>query len=237
MITSATAAIDNGSWVQFASLGIAFVLAAMIGLERELRAKSAGLRTHTVVGVGAALFMVISKYGFSDVLGNPSIDLDPSRIAAGIVSGIGFIGGGLIFVKGDAVRGLTTAATVWMAAAVGAAAGAGLWLLALVATALHLLVVYGVRFVERQLPQSSTAASSVEVTYDIGRGAFSHVLELVTSAGFTVAQVVVISPTDDERRARIVLSGQGSVAEMTARIETITGVTGVRSNDANAAIE
>lgn len=237
MITGTVAAFDHGSWVQFANLGIAFVLAALIGLERELRAKSAGLRTHTLVGIGAALFVLISKYGFADVLGASHVSLDPSRIAANIVTGIGFIGGGLIFVKGDAVRGLTTAATVWMAAAVGAAAGAGMWLLAIAATAVHLLVVYGVRSIERRLPQSDTAASSLEVTYGIGLGAFGNVLELVTASGFTVAQVTVKSPTEEERRARVVLSGHGSLAEVAARIEAIAGVTGVRATDANAPIE
>src|SRR5580658_3260974 len=118
---------------QVAELALAFALSSLIGLEREWRQKSAGLRTHTLVGTGAALFLLVSKYGFSDVLGS-NVVLDPSRVAAGIVSGIGFIGGGLIFVRGDAVRGLTTAAIVWMTAAIGMACGAGLWLLALVVT-------------------------------------------------------------------------------------------------------
>jgi putative Mg2+ transporter-C (MgtC) family protein len=84
--------------VQFGELGLAFVLSAVIGLEREFRQKAAGLRTHTLVGVAAALFMLISKYGFSDVLLPGRIVLDPSRVAAQIVSGIGFLGAGIIFV-------------------------------------------------------------------------------------------------------------------------------------------
>ena len=92
----------------------------------ELRQRSAGPRTHTLVGVGAAAVMLVSKYGFGDVLANGQVVLDPSRVAAQIVSGIGFIGGGLIFVRQDAVRGLTTAAVVWITAAVGMAAGADL---------------------------------------------------------------------------------------------------------------
>src|ERR1700691_3955296 len=99
---------------QIGELVLAFGLSSLIGLEREWRQKSAGLRTHALVGLGAALFLLISKYGFSDVLGKDVI-LDPSRVAAQIVTGIGFIGGGLIFVRGDAVRGLTTAAIVLMA--------------------------------------------------------------------------------------------------------------------------
>jgi putative Mg2+ transporter-C (MgtC) family protein len=90
---------------------LALVLSTVIGLEREAGAKAAGLRTHALVGLSAAVIMVISKYGFADLLGLDHIALDPSRIAAQIVSGIGFIGG-LIFVRRDAVRGLTTAATV-----------------------------------------------------------------------------------------------------------------------------
>jgi putative Mg2+ transporter-C (MgtC) family protein len=129
-------------WQQIGELGLAFLLASLIGLEREFKGKAAGLRTHTIVGVGAALFMLISKYGFSDVLHSNLVVLDPSRVAAQIVSGIGFIGAGLIFVRQDAVRGLTTAAAIWLTAAIGAAAGAGLWLLALVATATHFVVIY-----------------------------------------------------------------------------------------------
>ena len=86
-------------------LAAALLLSSLVGFERELRAKSAGLRTHTLVGVGAALFMLVSKYGFGDMLALDRVSLDPSRVAAQIVSGIGFIGGGLIFVRRDVVRG------------------------------------------------------------------------------------------------------------------------------------
>ena len=129
-------------WFQVAELAVALVLSALIGLEREVRQKSAGLRTHTLVGFASALIVLVSKYGFTDVL-SEHITLDPSRVAAQIVSGIGFIGGGLIFVRRDAVRGLTTAAVVWLTAAVGMAAGAGLLLLAVLVTAGHFLVVFG----------------------------------------------------------------------------------------------
>src|ERR1700733_9781100 len=96
-------------WLQIFDLFVAFVLCSAIGLERELRQKSAGLRTHTLVGLGAALFVLISKYGFNDVLEPGRVILDPSRVAAQIVTGVGFLGAGLIFVRRDSVRGLTTA--------------------------------------------------------------------------------------------------------------------------------
>ena len=125
------------SWVQLAELALAFLLSASIGLEREIRQKSAGLRTYTLVGFSSALVMLVSKYGFTDTLESGRVVLDPSRIAAQIVSGIGFIGGGLIFVRKDIVRGLTTAATVWLTAAVGMACGAGLPILAIAVTLGH----------------------------------------------------------------------------------------------------
>jgi hypothetical protein len=140
-VTALAQALPSGqSWTQVGELGLAFLLSALIGLERELRQKPAGLRTLTIVGFAAALFMLISTYGFADVVG-PDVNLDPSRIAAQVVSGLGFIGGGLVFVRRDAVRGLTTAAVVWLTAAVGMAAGAGLPLLALLVTAGHFVIV------------------------------------------------------------------------------------------------
>jgi putative Mg2+ transporter-C (MgtC) family protein len=147
----AAQAPSGEGWKQVGELALAFLLASLIGLERELKQKSAGLRTHTIVGVGAALFMLVSKYGFNDVLIANRVVLDPSRVAAQIVSGIGFIGAGLIFVRRDSVRGLTTAAAIWLTAAVGAAAGAGLWLLAMVGAATHFVVIYGYTPLTRRL--------------------------------------------------------------------------------------
>jgi putative Mg2+ transporter-C (MgtC) family protein len=139
---------------QFIELGLAFLLSAAIGLEREIRHKSAGLRTYTVVGTAAALFMLISKYGFTDVLSDGRIVLDPSRVAAQIVSGIGFIGAGLIFVDQDRVKGLTTAATVWLVTGVGMACGAGLPWLALASTVAYFIVAFIFPLILRLLPGS-----------------------------------------------------------------------------------
>lgn len=125
---------------QLAELASAFVLSALIGLEREIRQKSAGLRTYTLVGMAAALFLLISKYGFSDVLSSGRVVLDPSRVAAQIVTGIGFLGAGVIFVRSDVVKGLTTAATIWLTTAIGMACGAGLLRLALEATIAYFIV-------------------------------------------------------------------------------------------------
>jgi putative Mg2+ transporter-C (MgtC) family protein len=127
-------------WAQVAEFALAFLLSGLIGLEREWRHKDAGLRTYTVVGIGAALFMLIGKYGFTDVLAKGTVVLDPSRVAAQIVSGLGFIGAGVIFVHRGSVKGLTTAAGIWLTAAIGAACAAGLPVLATLATAAYLLL-------------------------------------------------------------------------------------------------
>jgi putative Mg2+ transporter-C (MgtC) family protein len=143
---------DGQGLTQLVELGTAFLLSAIIGLERELRRKSAGLRTYTVVGVASALFMLISKYGFTDVLVDGRVVLDPSRVAAQIVIGIGFIGAGLIFVHQDRVRGLTTAATVWLVTAIGMACGAGLPILAAVVTAAYFVIAFAFPRVIKLLP-------------------------------------------------------------------------------------
>jgi putative Mg2+ transporter-C (MgtC) family protein len=145
-------ATDGQGLKQFLELGTAFLLSAAIGLEREVRHKSAGLRTYTLVGTTAALFLLVSKYGFMDVLAKELVVLDPSRVAAQIVTGIGFIGAGLIFVQGDRVKGLTTAATVWLVTAVGMACGAGLLLLALAVTLAYFVVAFVFPVVLRLLP-------------------------------------------------------------------------------------
>lgn len=134
----------------FLRLGVALALSAVIGLEREIRGQIAGLRTHILVGLGAALFTLVSAYGFSDFIqpnpkGGSITTVDPTRIAAQIVTGIGFLGAGAIIRQGLAVRGLTTAAALWMVAAIGMAAGAGYYLGATVATAAVLLSLVGFR--------------------------------------------------------------------------------------------
>lgn len=179
------AAVSSQGWGQIGDLTLAFVLSSLIGLEREWRQTSAGLRTHTLVGVGAALFMIISKYGFFDVLSEGRVVLDPSRIAAGVVSGIGFIGGGVIFVRGDLVRGLTTAAIVWMTAAIGMACGAGLALLALVVSAGHFLVVFLYPKLSARLP-SRFPGFGLYVVYEDGRGVLRNIITESTQRGAAI---------------------------------------------------
>ena len=227
-------------WLQLGELGLAFVLSSLIGLERELRQKSAGLRTHTLVGLGAALFMLVSKYGFTDVLGS-GVTLDPSRIAAQVVSGIGFIGGGLIFVRRDAVSGLTTAASIWLTAAVGMAAGAGLPLLAVVATAGFFVAVPGYSALVGRLPRSRFAPSGLVLTYRDGQGVLRDALAVCTARGFAVHHLSQHALDESREQPHVTVAlrvqGRSPVAELAAALGELDGVLGVEAEDANISRE
>ncbi|RBM09737.1 MgtC/SapB family protein [Novacetimonas cocois] len=176
-------------WVQLGELGLAFLLSGLVGLEREIRQKSAGLRTYTLVGVAAALFMLVSKYGFNDVLEKERVILDPSRVAAQIVSGIGFIGGGVIFMRRNVVRGLTTAASVWLTAALGMACGAGLLALAIATTLGHFVIMFIFPRLLRHIPHERQAVTNIGITYADGKGVLRHILVECTRLRFRVDHV------------------------------------------------
>ncbi|GAA1283674.1 MgtC/SapB family protein [Brachybacterium alimentarium] len=175
--------ITDTTAVEFELLLVAFVLCSLIGLERQLRQKAAGFRTHVLVGMGSCAFTLVSVFGFSAVLGDDVV-LDPSRIAAQIVSGIGFLGAGVIFKGRNVVRGLTTAATIWVAAAVGMACGAGMLSLGVLLTGLHLVTLFLVAPLVRRLP-SPDSKRLLRITYADGAGVLRDVLEVATAMGFT----------------------------------------------------
>lgn len=167
---------------QILLLTLAFVFSAAIGIERDIRQKSAGARTHILVGMGSALFTLVSAYGFSHLIGGDVV-LDPSRIAAQIVSGIGFIGAGVIFVRQNAVSGLTTAASIWVTAAVGMACGAGMPLLAGLTVVFYMLSVTLVTTLVRRLPRRDRAERYV-VRYADGRGILREILGAASQLGY-----------------------------------------------------
>ena len=118
---------------------LATFLGAVIGFEREYHAKEAGVRTHLLVALGSCLFMIISVYGFDFMLDQDHVSFDPSRIASQVVTGIGFIGAGTIILQKQMVRGLTTAAGLWVTAAIGLACGNGMYIIAAVTTVIVLV--------------------------------------------------------------------------------------------------
>ena len=119
---------------------LAGICGGLIGYERKNRLKEAGIRTHLIVALASALMMIISKYGFDDVIQTYHIDLDPSRVAAGIVTGVGFLGAGMIFVRRQAISGLTTAAGIWATVGVGMAIGGGLYIIGVAATIIIIII-------------------------------------------------------------------------------------------------
>jgi putative Mg2+ transporter-C (MgtC) family protein len=157
-------AIPSLGWEgNLARLTLAAVLGGAIGFERELREREAGLRTHLLVCVGSALFTIVSAYGFHDFLTSDDqlVQVDPTRIAAQVVPGIGFLGAGAIIRQGLSIRGLTTAATLWVAGAIGIAAGAGYYPGAVLGTVVTLIALWPLRIAaypvtERLRPQERT---------------------------------------------------------------------------------
>jgi putative Mg2+ transporter-C (MgtC) family protein len=220
-------------WLQIFDLAVALFLSAIIGLEREVRQKSAGLRTHTVIGFSSALIMLVSKYGFSDVVGQ-GVVLDPSRVAAQIVSGIGFIGGGLIFVRRDSVRGLTTAAGIWVTAAIGTAAGANLPLLATTTTVLYLVVSVGFPLLSSHLPTIGPTESTLRLTYRDGEGVLRRLVARCAELGFAVCDLVIdrnAPPDEGTVTVEIVVRGRGPAADLAGALDNIDGVLVVRAGE------
>lgn len=137
-------------------LFIAGILGSIIGLDREYRAKEAGYRTHFLVSLGSALIMIVSQHGFGEILDMPNVNLDPSRIASQVVTGIGFIGAGTIILHKQIVRGLTTAAGVWATSGIGLAVGAGMYELGISATILTLVGLEVLSFLFKSVGMKSS---------------------------------------------------------------------------------
>ncbi len=142
----------NIAWNFILNLFIAGMLGGLIGLERELRAKEAGVRTHFIVALGSALFMIISQYAFSG-------QYDHSRVAAQVVSGIGFIGAGVIIFQRNVIRGVTTAAGLWVAAAIGLACGGGMYDIAIAATLMTILCMETMRIITKKIGEKIFSVS------------------------------------------------------------------------------
>ena len=156
-------------------LVVAGLCGSAIGYERKNRLKEAGVRTHMIVALGAALIMIVSKNGFTDILSPSLVVLDPSRIAAQIVSGIGFLGAGMIFVRRQAINGLTTAVGIWTTAGIGMAIGAKLYFVGISATILVLLVqiILHKNFAWLHLP----TAEQLDIEFDESADSISFVQE------------------------------------------------------------
>lgn len=214
---------------EVARLLVAALLGALIGLERERLDRGAGLRTHTLVATAAALVMLVSSYGFLDVVtASRTIALDPSRMAAQVVSGIGFLGAGTIILRRNAVRGLTTAASVWAVAAIGLASGAGMFAAAVACTVILLLVLIGLKPVERRMFEHKRPR---QVTLLVRRqpGQIGGIEALVRAAGIDLRRLS-LEPGEMTDESRIRLEFRGSTNNgLSLLAEQLQTVPGVRS--------
>jgi putative Mg2+ transporter-C (MgtC) family protein len=215
-------------------LALAAVLGGLIGVERELREREAGLRTHLLVALGLALFTIVGAYGFHDFLesGESVVRADPTRIAAQIVTGIGFLGAGAIIRQGFSVRGLTTAATLWVVAAVGLAAGAGYYSAAVITTALVLIALYPLRIMAYQILRRFRVEDGrllVELPAGTPPGG---VIDEIERAGARINSVDV-SQEGDRRRLEldVVLPRDTPAPRLVARIADVENVAEVRWAD------
>jgi putative Mg2+ transporter-C (MgtC) family protein len=206
-------------------LFVAAALGGAIGVERELRERQAGLRTHLVVSVGAALFTLVSAYGFQDVLSQGRVIVDPTRIAAQIVSGIGFLGAGAIIRQGLSVRGLTTAASLWLVAAIGMAAGAGFWAGALIATAGALITLGPLRTIAfRGLSRFNPPHDRLLVEIPAG-GSPAPIVDAIERQGARVISLDVAQEGDRRSVAvDVELGAQGAAVAVVAGVAEIDGV-------------
>ena len=174
----------NIEWNLILRIFIAGMLGGLIGFEREVRAKEAGLRTHFLVALGSALFMIISQYAFSG-------RFDASRVAAQVVSGIGFIGAGVIIFQRNVVRGVTTAAGLWVAAAIGLACGASLYDIAIASTLLALMCLETMHFITKRYGEKSMTLEISSIKPD----ETARVLELLRKTGADVRSFEQINDT------------------------------------------
>jgi putative Mg2+ transporter-C (MgtC) family protein len=215
-------------------LALAAALGAAIGVERELRERQAGLRTHLLVGLGSALFTIVSAYGFHDFLasGESVVRADPTRIAAQIVTGIGFLGAGAIIRQGLSVRGLTTAATLWVVAAIGLACGAGYYSGAVITTALVLISLWPLRIaayhmLHRFRPEDGRLLVQLPAGASPG-----VVIDEVEHWGARI-EAIDVSQEGDRRRLLldVVLPREANSPALVARIADVEGVADVRWGD------
>ena len=212
-------------------LVVAAVLGSVVGIERERLNWVAGLRTHMLVCVGSTLFMIVSAWGFADVLQHEHIALDPSRVAAQVVSGIGFLGAGTIVLRRKVVRGLTTAASLWTVAAVGLAVGGGLYVAAVTATGLIVVILAGIKPLERRLFLARRTSPFLILIID-RREVSLFAIESVLEAANLHLQRMLIEHGDDPDEERIQITvhhtGHTNVLSVTEQLRRIPGVREIR---------
>jgi putative Mg2+ transporter-C (MgtC) family protein len=202
---------------------VASALGLAIGFEREIHGHPAGLRTHMLVALGSGLFTVLSAEGFGE--GSPAVPIDPTRIAAQIVSGIGFLGAGAILKDGIVIRGLTTAASLWATAAVGMAAGAGEYVIATVAAAVILVSLWPINALAERL--HGTAQPELQLRLQMGRvDQLSEVTAIIRGQKLEIGEIATRRQGRDLYQVDLTVRGR-SAAAIAAALEAIARLEGV----------
>lgn len=222
-------------------LALAALLGALVGLEREWRDRTAGLRTHMLVCIGSASFTIVSAYAFVDWYeaipqdGRSTIVSDPTRIAAQIVAGIGFLGAGAIFRSDDGIRGLTTAASLWMMAAIGMAAGAGYYSLAVASTVIILVVLVALRQVSGRIKRMNRGGHMPLEVIVSGPAAIGTVFDAIAGVGGSVSNFTASVLRRDRPARRLAfdlnLPADESVTDVVGRLALIDGVDAVSARE------
>jgi len=203
------------------------LLGSVIGMERERRKWTAGLRTHMLVAVGSTLFMIVSAFGFVDILGYPNVELDPSRIAAQVVSGIGFLGAGTIILRSEVVRGLTTASSLWSVAAIGLAVGGGLYVAAASATIVILVILAGLKPLEKYL-FSSRPPGQLLIVADRRSPSLADIESALAKTQIKLKRTLITpGKREDEIRMRLTLES-GQKEQLLKAIEQVRALPGIR---------
>lgn len=205
---------------------VAAALSSLVGLEREHLLWAAGIRTHMLVSVGACLFMLVSAFGFSDSLSADHVVLDPSRAAAQVVSGIGFLGAGAILARGEIVRGLTTAASIWSVAAIGLAVGGGLFFAAAASTVIILVILAGIKPLEEAYrARSQTCRLGVVAAHGaVSPETLENVAKIEPSRLRRFLVAVQPGAETDEIAVQLVRVSSADIAEFVRRLEAVPGV-------------
>ncbi len=206
---------------------LAALLGSLVGLERERLEEVAGLRTHMLVAVGAAIFMLVSAFGFNDILGHPNVVLDPSRVAAQVVSGIGFLGAGTIIMRRTIVHGLTTAASLWAVAAIGLAVGGGLYFGAVAASVVVLIILVVIKPIERRYFVHRRPRT---LTLKIDRHTFSlPALESAVESADLRMQSILFQPgeSDDEETVALTVD-RAATSKVYSLMDDLRNMPGVR---------
>lgn len=215
-------------WVLILRVLVSAGLSAVIGFERELHGRPAGLRTHVLVGIGSALVMASGEAVVQLVAARTGIQIDPGRIAAGVITGIGFLGAGTIIRVGDWIRGLTTAASIWYVAAIGIVAGQGLYGLALGGTAIGLAVLTALDWAEARIPSTIYHGLVLDITPDKRVTVQQAILDLCKQERIRVQlRGWASSGNTGPITLRFMIRHRGSIdiGELGSKVESLPGVT------------